>query len=478
MKNAVLLSLTILACGNVSPAWADPPVAEITIDCSRIDGAIRPLHGVNSGPIHLGETLDLSARFREIGVPLARLHDCHWPNADVIDIHVVFPDFNADPSRPESYDFRRTDDYIQAIVKAGSGIVFRLGESIEHSKRKRYVHPPADPAKWAAICVGILRHYNEGWANGFRHNIRYWEVWNEPENRPAMWSGTDEDYFRLYSAAAKALKSQAPGVLVGGPAAGYFGRMEGDALEPSPFVRAFLEHCRRAAAPLDFFSWHTYTNDPYDLARRARAVRRLLDAHGFQKAENHLNEWNYLPDGDWSPMLSQDGLVRQRWFDRMGGAEGAAFTAAALMLLQDSPLDVGNFYSADVQGFGMFNEYGVPKKSFYAIKAFRTLLETPDRIILRQKTPDGIVVAAGVARDRKRMTILASNVSPNDATLRLRIAELPWSGKTRSSIHVLDAQHELDAAQPQDLAAGNCLVEQPLKRASVCLVVLAESEPK
>ena len=59
------------------------------------------------------------------------------------------------------------------------------------------MHPPADAAKWAAICVGIIRHYNEGWANGFHHGIRYWEIWNEPENRPAMWTGTDEDYLAL-----------------------------------------------------------------------------------------------------------------------------------------------------------------------------------------------------------------------------------------------------------------------------------------
>src|SRR5574340_370894 len=227
IARGAMVALVMLA---LAPSHATL-AAEFRVDCARPIGTIRPLHGVNSGPIHYGGTLDLSGYFRELAVPWTRLHDCHWPNTDVVDIHAVFPDLRADPSGPESYHFDRTDDYIQSIVDTGSGIVFRLGESIEHSKKKYYVHPPADPERWAAVCVGIVRHYNEGWANGFRHKIRYWEIWNEPENRPAMWSGTDEDYYRLYSAASKAIKAQCPDVLVGGPAVGNTGRMVGETLE-------------------------------------------------------------------------------------------------------------------------------------------------------------------------------------------------------------------------------------------------------
>ncbi len=93
--------------------------------------------------------------------------------------------------------------------------VYRLGESIEHTSVKRHVHPPADMEKWAAVCLGIIRPYLEGWANGFHHNIRYWEMWNEPENRPTMWSGTDDDYLRLYRTAATAIKKQFPSLQVG-----------------------------------------------------------------------------------------------------------------------------------------------------------------------------------------------------------------------------------------------------------------------
>src|SRR5262245_10791984 len=71
----------------------------------------------------------------------------------------------------------------------------------------------------------IIRHYNEGWAGGAHHGIRYWEIWNEPENRPSMWSGSDQDYFRLYRIAARAIKKHNPQLKVGGPAVGYSGEL-------------------------------------------------------------------------------------------------------------------------------------------------------------------------------------------------------------------------------------------------------------
>src|SRR5580765_2966147 len=172
---------------------------ELTVDFFQTNGVIRPLHGVNMGPLCYRGMVDLSAYHRELGVPFTRLHDVVWVNAEAVDIHTIFRDFRNDPALPESYDFRQTDDYVQSIINVGSQIVYRLGESIEHTPRKYHVQPPADLEKWAAICIGIIRHYNEGWAGGFHHNIRYWEIWNEPDVRPAMWTGTEEQYLHLYA---------------------------------------------------------------------------------------------------------------------------------------------------------------------------------------------------------------------------------------------------------------------------------------
>jgi beta-xylosidase len=188
-------------------------------------------------------------------------------------------------------------------VKTGSAVLYRLGESIEHTPRKYRVHPPKDFGKWADICCAIIRHYNEGWADGFRYNIRYWEIWNEPENQPAMWTGTDDQYFQLYEITAKAIKARWPDLKVGGPSLGYTGEFKDGQFKPGDFLLRFLRRCRDRQVPLDFFSWHRYASDPSDYARRACALRQLLDAHGFTKTESHFNEWNYLPNEDWRPMM-------------------------------------------------------------------------------------------------------------------------------------------------------------------------------
>lgn len=434
------------AAAAVSATEADGRTAadEAVVDCSRPGGTIRPLHGVNNGPLNYGETVDLSAYYRQAGFPLARLHDSEWPSGDLVDMHAVFPDLRADPNRPESYRFARSDDYVRPIIDAGVGVVYRLGESIETTRRKHHVAPPADYDKWAAACIGIIRHYNEGWANGFRHNIRYWEIWNEPENRPAMWTGTDEDYYRLYATAARRIKARFGDVMVGGPSAGEIGRLAGERLEPTPFIAGFLGYCAKHAAPLDFFSWHTYCDDPSLYVAKARAVRKLLDDRGFAKAEIHLNEWNYLPRNDWKPLgLAGQGAGRQEWFQEIGGPAGAAFLACTLVYLQDSPVTVANYYSGDINQFGLFTRHGVPNKTFHAMRAFRMLLDAPLRVEASGARPGESAVCAGLNRDRTGLTVLAANYRSRQRELDLLVRDIPWRGPVRWEVLRLDAKEDL-----------------------------------
>ena len=359
-----------------------------------------------------------------------------------MDIHCVFPDFSANPHQASSYDFTLTDEYLAATRKTGAQIVYRLGESIEHTSKKRFVHPPPDAAKWAEVCLGIIRHYNEGWASGFRHDIRYWEIWNEPENRPAMWSGTDEDYFRLYRVAASAIKKRYPGLKVGGPAVGASGRFVNGEFHATAFVTNFLMLCRRESLPLDFFSWHCYTADPSELARRARAIRRLLDDHGFIATESHLNEWNFLPGNTWKPISrASSPEARQAFYQEMSGERGSAFIVAALLELQDAPVNVCNLFHGELGGFGLFNEHGVPQKNYHALRAFRGLLDTPHRVELHG-VAEGLKVAAGVNEAGTEASMLVSNLRKSQSEYQLMVSNLPWSGRTLIETRLVDATHD------------------------------------
>ncbi len=453
---------TMLAANAESPL-------ELRIDFARTNGTLRALHGINRGPRVAGGFIDLTNEHRALGIPFTRLHDSQWPGGNVVDIHAVFPDFARDPEQAASYDFLRTDEYLDSIRRTGAQMVYRLGESIEHETIKKHVHPPRDLEKWARICLGVIRHYNEGWANGARHGIRYWEIWNEPENRPVMWSGTDEDYFRLYRITSRAIKKEFPQLEIGGPGVGHSGQFVKGEFRASEFVTNFLTLCRREALPLDFFSWHCYTDDPAELVQRARAIRQLLDRHGFTATESHLNEWNFLPGNTWKPIGKSSGTPesRQKFYEEMAGPAGAAFTAAALMQLQDAPLDMANFFHGANGPFGLFNEHGVRQKNYFAVLAFNTLLRTPRRVTISAPTKQ-LTVAAGINAEHTEANVLISNPALSPALLRLVSSNLPWSGEARVTVRVVDETHLFTELSGVTMRDG--VVEFSLRRSSVALI--------
>lgn len=442
-------------------------------DFSVPAGVIRRLHGINKGPLAPGGIFDVIQEQRELGIPFTRLHDCGWPNPYVVDHHAVFPNPDADPSLPASYDFRLTDEYIDAVRKTGAEPIYRLGESIEHTSVKRYVHPPADPEKWAAICLGIIRHYNQGWAGGFHHGIRYWEIWNEPENRPVMWTGTDDDYLRLYRTAATAIRREFPTLKIGGPALGASGSMVHGRFVPTDFAAGFLAMCRKDNVPLNFFSWHCYTANPAELTERARGIRQFLDSRGFTETESHLNEWNFLPGNTWTPLTrSGTPTARQRYYQEMAGPLGAAFVATALLELQDAPVDVCNFYHGELGAFGIFTEQGVPLKAYQALRAFQSLVETPRRVETRGAVPGRLAFAAGLSADGRTATLLVVNFADQRSNLDLIWKGLAGVDGTTAEVRIVDADNDYSRVQTRPVAGGAASMRVSLKAPAIAVVRL------
>ena len=448
----------------------------ITVDFSAPAGELRPLHGINKGPLSGNGLIDVTEAQKRLRIPSTRLHDCHHPNPDVVDVHTIFPNPEADPALPANYDFRATDEYIAAVRATGAEIIYRLGESIEHQTVKRHVHPPQDAARWAAVCAGIVRHYNAGWANGHRYGIRYWEVWNEPENRPVMWTGDDAQFLELYKVTSRTLRAEFPEIRIGGAAFGYCGKFDGTGLQPSEFCAAFLDLCRRESLPLDFFSWHCYTDNPAELSGRARAVRRLLDGRGFTNTESHLNEWNYLPGNSWN-MLSRTAApeARQGAVEQMSGAPGGAFVAASLIELQDAPLDVSNFYHGECGIFGLFTEVGAPTRNYHALLAFAQMVETPKRVKCTGGIAGKLSILAGTDAGKTRAAVLVANLS-GPAELRISFTTFPWTGETEAVVRMVDETRALEPV-PDGQFADNALTIT-LPSPAVALVELRPGRKK
>ena len=303
--------------------------ADVDIDFGKTTGPMLPLHGVCNSPLM---TKGVQESFRDAGIPFMRPHDAcgAFGGAHYIDIPNLFPDFSKDENAPASYDFKLTDAYLGTIVAAGTEVFYRLGVTFEPQTKfiKPYnVFPPPDFAKWARICEHVIRHYTEGWADGKKWNIRYWEIWNEPETTSG-WMGRREQFFEFYRIASNHLKAKFPHLKIGGYAAsGFYAAVGSGKVTPGrlgylDFFTNFIAYAQAPATkcPLDFFSWHIYTLDPEDVAAQAKWCRSYLDAHGFAGVETVLNEWNRIDH--------QDPQGRIRYYDEMKEAPGAAFAAA------------------------------------------------------------------------------------------------------------------------------------------------------
>jgi xylan 1,4-beta-xylosidase len=421
----------------------------IQVDFAQAAGVLKPLHGVNNGPISFGSMLDNRHRFRELGVPWVRLHDTNWPHPREVDVPQIFPDFNADPEEPASYCFGPTDDYLRSILDTGAQIIFRLGTSIEHYARKRYIFTPPDPAKWARICLGIVRHYSEGWANGIPKAVEYWEIWNEPDLGEKMWSGRFEDYLELYRVTATTLKAHDPKLRVGGPAACMYDR---------PSYAQFIAYCAQHTLPLDFYSWHLYAPRPEDLVKRAVDIRQLLDAHGFHDTPCFLTEWNFLP-APWEILCSQDEYLRRASFERLKSEEGAAFCASTLIKMQDAPVDIMNYYDAQAMTWfcGLFDYYGVPQKTFHAFKAFKEMLAYPQRVVASCDIP-GVDVLAARSADGRASALLIANFGAHEGKISIGFAGL--AGAAAPVIRLLDRDHNLEPLSAVATGANAFVVGQ------------------
>ncbi len=193
----ITLLLVIASLGLSTPpvmGSAQTEQATIVVDAAEVTGTIRSLQGINAGPRRLDpQHSHLFQQYRDIGVDYVRTHDYYGP----ADMHVLFPDLQADPDDETSYNFVSTDRELEAIKRVGAEILFRLGYSWGDPHAPVTYVAPEDHEAWAQAAVHVAKHYNDGWANGFHWDIEYWEVWNEPDIA-YFWTGTREEYFQLY----------------------------------------------------------------------------------------------------------------------------------------------------------------------------------------------------------------------------------------------------------------------------------------
>ena len=311
MLARILLGL-LLVCAAVFAQ--DPEVLHyrtVKVDAGKVTGEIRSFQGVNGTPSPVMDGLpNLVRQYKELGVDQVRTHDVMGPTeidskfellnsfltwlipdtsqrlkvVKAGNAGTIFPDWNASPNDPKSYNFGPTDKVITAIRESGAEVYYCIGRSFGAN-----VNPPPDFDKFASVVQHIEFHYNQGWADGYHDQIRYWEFWNEPE---IFWSGTPAQFYSLYEKTARALKAADPKLKVGGDAKAF-------PYDEGPYREGFIDYCVKHKVPLDFYSWHMYADrsaDPYDPVRLAQKIREILDERDLTKTESIISEWNLSAD--------------------------------------------------------------------------------------------------------------------------------------------------------------------------------------
>ena len=397
---------------------------KLHFDFDKIIGKIKPMHAVGQPPFGVSNDGIDDSMFHyltEANIPYSRLHDAGGIFAAnlFVDIPNLFRNFDADENDPASYDFAFTDALFVKMIEAGIEPYFRLGVTIEnaHMIKAYRVYPPADPHKWARICEHVVRHYNEGWADGFRFGIKYWEIWNEPDNEESielnnMFKGTAEEFYDLYAATAMHLRECfGDSIKIGGYASTglYVGYMqeeekykqphevthwEARAIYHTKYFLGFLDRVKRDGLPLDFFSHHSYMDVKRTVDIQHYAEKLLADA-GFPDIEIHLNEWN-----------------TDRTRETRGTTKASADVAAMMMAMHDTKMSMMCYYDArfdtSVYG-GLFNPLTAqPFCTYYSFKAFGQLYAMENQAEVTGDFGGGLYAMA--ATNGKERGILITNI--------------------------------------------------------------------
>ena len=214
------------------------------------------------------------------------------------------------------------------------------------------------------------------------------------------------------------------------------------------FLDKFLAFVSENRLPLDFFSWHTYASNPLTMAEHSRAMKQKLDQYGFHDAEIHCNEYNYahpLPEG-MGVFGADNQAGTEMFFEALKNEQGASFDAAVLILLQDCPVDVLNYYDAQPSSFwSFFNCYGVPQKAYYAFRAFKELHDRGNRVETTvAEGIDGLYCLGAMDDEGREAAVLLSSFDAAEKEYSIGF-RLP-AGKSKSSVEVrvIDSDHMYD----------------------------------
>jgi xylan 1,4-beta-xylosidase len=392
----------------------------IAVDASRVIGPVhrpwRPMIGSEhlsqlestetTGGRPIGDEFEAALRMArdELGVEAVRAH------AILNDDLGTYREVHGRPV----HDFTGIDRIYERVLGLGLRPIVELSfmpRDLANDPAKTVfdygaiVSPPSDWDRWESLVAELTAHLVERFG---QDEVRRWafEVWNEA-NLDVFWSGTREEYLRLYDLSVRAVKSVDDALIVGGPASA-----------AGKWVDDMLAHCAATGSPIDFVSTHTYGNAPLDL-------RPIAARHGFPGLPQWWTEWgahashfNPVHDSPWSAAYLVRGMA-----SAMGRTEALAYWT-----ISDHFEELGRAPKLLHGGFGLLAIGNLRKPRWWGLWMLEQLLEDRVRATVEGDGAGDMVQAIGSRSDDGRVTVVTWNGTVDvtkavgDARLDRRVA--------------------------------------------------------
>ena len=375
----------------------------VFVDFSKKAGKLKPLFSSSAIPVSDSPFYyDLTEHFSALGVDTVRLSPSETLSIGISDI---FPDFSLDPRFEASYNFTHLDAAATMIKGQGMDVFLTLGEKPDRTRTSLRNLAPRDMEKWADICIGIVRHLNEGFANGFKYGVKQVEIWQEADSLDSFRS-SPEEYYELYSLVSRRLKDRFPRLRIGGYSArGFYSlnHVDGspDEKRSIDFLEGFLLHIAGRKAPLDFFSWKCFVSSAEELALHSNYADSYLVNAGFKKAKSIVSDFN----------------LRKGTADFIFDKSYPAFLAASLISAEKSQLDM--LYYSDLS----------------PTSALNALYSYDDRLKLRKYAAYGVAEAFG------ELVSIGTAVDSGE-DYRRELYTLAAGGKDRGALLIVTGEYK------------------------------------
>jgi xylan 1,4-beta-xylosidase len=264
---------TVACMGNFDTTPVSGTQSTVTIDSTSNKGALPHFwdtFGTGEMPLFLktdrnwGQTLKdhVTDGVQNLGVKRLRQHGLFHD-----DIGIYHEDASGNPT----YDFTKSDEIFDFFVGLGIRPIVELAPmphdlAADPTKTvfdwNMIVSVPKDYGRWQELITKFVQHSIDRYG---QDTVNSWdfEVWNEPEccsNK--FWSGTIDDYFKLYDYTAAGVHAALPSGRMGGPVSS----QPVELTKNSMVGQKFLQHVTTdnyvtpgQPGSLGFFAYHAWS---------------------------------------------------------------------------------------------------------------------------------------------------------------------------------------------------------------------------